>query len=101
MLFRGDVDRKTVACGNRPILAFEVRIDGDKDQCADEFQTAPEFSSGRNHGEPRVRSSQLRGRIFEGARSTVKMAALRTAAHLDALQHLGLKGRTEAFGRFQ
>jgi len=47
-----------------------------------------------------MRPREFRGRIAECVGGAVQMTALRAAAHLDALQHFCLKGRTEPFGGF-
>ena len=52
-VFRGDMDRQAVARGDSAVLAFQVRIDGDHHERADELAAAPEFTGGGEH--PKVR----------------------------------------------
>ena len=93
--------RQAVPGGDRAVLAFEMRIDRDKDQCADELQPSPEVTGGRDHCQLGMRPFEFFIRIAQGAGRPVQMTALRASAHIDRLQHLGLKGGPETLGDFQ
>jgi hypothetical protein len=94
----GHMDGQAVTCSKCVILAFELRIDGNQRHCADDFAAAAEFTGGRDACEMWMRALEFGHRIADRRSGAMEMPTLRAAAHLDPLQYLGLKGRTESFG---
>jgi len=95
------MDRQAIARGDSAVLAFQVRIDGDYHERADEFAAALEFTGGSEHPKIRLCSGDFCAGIADSRGGAAKVAALWAPAHLDSLQHLGLKGRAEALGGFK
>ena len=79
----------------------QMRIDGDNRQLAYEFTAAAEFACRCHVGPIRMDARDFIARVVDGGSRAVNMPPLRAPAHLDALQHLGLEGRSIAFQGFE
>jgi hypothetical protein len=92
------MDGQAVTCSNGIVLAFKLWIDGDQRHSANELAAAAEFTGGCDEREVGMRAFEFGHRVADRRSGAVEMPTLRAAAHLDPLQYLGLKGRTESFG---
>ena len=59
------MDRQAIARGHSAVLAFQVRIDGDYHERADEFAAALEFTGGSEHPKIRLCSGDFRAGIAD------------------------------------
>ena len=95
----GDVNDQLIALLDRSVGTGELRVDGNQREVSHEFTAAAEFTGRRDAHPIGMLPGDGIDREAQGRVGAVQMAPLRSAAHLDALENLGLEGRAKALRR--
>ena len=88
----GDMNDQLIALLDRPVGTDEVGVDSNQRQGPHEFTATAKVTGGREAPPIGMLSRDRVGGEAQSRVGAMQMAALRSAAHLDALENLGLEG---------
>ena len=94
-----DMNDQLIALLDRSVVTPEVRVGSNQRKVSHEFTAAAEFTGRREAHPVGVLPGDGIDREAQGRIGAMQMAPLRSAAHLDTLENLGLEGRAKALRR--
>jgi hypothetical protein len=94
-----DVNDQLIALLDRPVATAEVRVDSNQRESVHEFGAPAEVTGGRQAHPIGMLPGDRIGREAQRSVGAMQMAALRSAADLDALENLGLESCAKSLRR--